>query len=169
MSVPYNYMNSMPGQGQKPNPLAPKPPLSTGMAPGTTNPMAPTVMTPEMISAMTGTYGYQLELNCLDEQMAKAEALRNAPGPEGRDSGRVYTAANPLEHIGAGIQKYRAGRDMQQIDEGVRNPGYAPGITNTAQPEFSKMGRTGLRARIGENVSKYGQNIPGLGALFNKE
>jgi hypothetical protein len=53
--------------------------------------------------------------NILDKQLAQAQAVRNAPGPEGRDSGRVYTAANPLEHIVNAAQGIKAGREIEDI------------------------------------------------------
>lgn len=94
---------------------------------------------PAVLEAMLGTYGDQLELGGLDEQMARAEALRNAPTPEGRQAGRVYVAANPLEHLGRGIGQYRQGRKMEDIEK--------------------KRGEA--RGRIGENVKTYGKNYPG--------
>lgn len=50
-------------------------------------------------------------------QLAQATKLRNAPGPEGRDSGRVYTAASPLEHIAYAAQGIKAGRDMERVQK----------------------------------------------------
>lgn len=51
----------------------------------------------------------------LGQQYKQAQALRYGPGPEGRDSGRVYTAANPLEHLVHGIEGYRAGKDLKKL------------------------------------------------------
>lgn len=51
----------------------------------------------------------------LAEQIAQADYMRSAPGPEGRDSGRIYTAANPLEHVGNFMQKYAAHRDLKDL------------------------------------------------------
>lgn len=50
-------------------------------------------------------------------QLAQATKLRNAAGPEGRDSGRVYTAANPLEHLVHAAQGIRAGSDMKRLEK----------------------------------------------------
>lgn len=47
-----------------------------------------------------------------NEQLATAQALRGTPTPEGRQAGRVYTAANPLEHI-ASAYKQRQGVDQE--------------------------------------------------------
>lgn len=85
------------------------------------------------IEAMLGTYGDQLQMT---DQQAQAQALRAAPGPEGRSSGRVYTAANPLEVLGDIGMKYAAKR------------------------KDDRAGR--LQKRIGRNVQKYG--IGALGA-----
>lgn len=48
-------------------------------------------------------------------QMALQEGLRYGDMPEGRDSGRVYTAANPLEHVGKLMQQYNAQKKMDQL------------------------------------------------------
>ena len=93
---------------------------------------------PRLIEAMLGTFGEQLELSQLEKQAEQARALRNAPGPEGRDSGRLYTAAHPLEHIGAGIQKYREGKKVKEAEEAAAKK----------------------RTTIGTNVKEYGKNIP---------
>lgn len=43
----------------------------------------------------------------LIKQMQQAQALQQRPGPQMRgEGGRVQTAANPLEFIGAGLQQY---------------------------------------------------------------
>lgn len=55
------------------------------------------------------------QMGILDKQLAQATALRNAPGPEGRDSGRVYTAANPLEHLVHAAQGIQAGSQMEDL------------------------------------------------------
>lgn len=146
------------------DPLAPRPPMVPN------SPMQPKMQAPgnpqqaaqqsALEEALLGTYGDVMEMDSLKEQMAQAQALRGTPTPEGRDSGRVYTAANPLEHIGAGIQRYRAGKEVRDLREGVRNPGYAPGVTSTPQPEWKREGIRGIGKRIGENVKKYGLNLP---------
>lgn len=53
--------------------------------------------------------------DALAQQLAQATAVRNSPGPQGRDSGRVYTAASPLEHIAHVAQSIKAGKDMERI------------------------------------------------------
>lgn len=51
----------------------------------------------------------------LSEQMEQANAVRNREGPQMQGNGRVQTAANPLEFLGQGIQKYQAGKDLKDI------------------------------------------------------
>lgn len=48
----------------------------------------------------------------LDSQIAQAEGLRGRAMPEGRDSGRIYTAANPLEFGGELLKQYAAKRNL---------------------------------------------------------
>ena len=50
-------------------------------------------------------------------QMKMQEELRYGAGPEGRDSGRVYTAANPLEHMGKLLQQYNAQKKMDELGQ----------------------------------------------------
>lgn len=64
-----------------------------------------------------------VELGVIDESMAEnarqmqlAEQLRYAAGPEGRSSGRVYTAANPLEFLGHGLQQWNAQKRMKELE-----------------------------------------------------
>lgn len=101
-------------------------------------PQNPYGLDPAILEAMLGTYGDQQELGALEKQMAAAEALRQAT-PEGRGAGRVYVAANPLEHLGKGIGDYKLMKQRKASD--------------AAQAE--------IRKRIGENVKTYGKNIPG--------
>lgn len=55
--------------------------------------------------------------DALAVQLAQATKLRNQQGPQGRDSGRVYTAASPLEHIAHAAQGIQAGREMKRIGQ----------------------------------------------------
>lgn len=73
-------------------------------------------MTYEQLQALLlGGSTFADEMSDMEKQQAMAEALRYQDGPEGRSSGRVYTAANPLEHIGKGIQQYKAQKQMDEI------------------------------------------------------
>lgn len=94
---------------------------------------------PAVLEAMLGTYGDQMEVGALEKQMAAAEALRMGT-PEGRNAGRVYVAANPLEHLGKGIGDYKLMKQRK--------------ANEAAQAE--------ARKRIGENVKTYGKNLPGV-------
>jgi hypothetical protein len=49
-------------------------------------------------------------------QMKLAEQLRYQAAPEGRQAGRTYVAASPLEHIGAGMEKYAAMKRMKELE-----------------------------------------------------
>lgn len=118
-------------------------PYASQQAPTTedVNPETGLPFTQEELAALLGTYGDQLELGALESQQAQADALRNQAGPEGRSSGRVYTAANPLEELGHIGQMYAGKRMNDRI-----------------QRKGAK-----LRGRIGEGVRQYG-----LGALGKK-
>lgn len=71
---------------------------------------------------------YLLEMGALegdqqgiDRQRLTAKMLRGAsPTPEGRQAGRVYTAANPLEHVastlGQGLASYTEGQANTAAD-----------------------------------------------------
>lgn len=54
------------------------------------------------------------EQAALAKQMQQAQMLQRQPGPQGRQSGRVFTAANPLEFVGAGLQQYAGMRKEKQ-------------------------------------------------------
>lgn len=127
-----------PGGMPPPSATRPPPPPNPALIPqappqrlGTPDPMGPKLTdplppAPGMKDPFAGVSGEQLqalmelgilpELQAgLDDQISQADALRNAPGPEGRDSGRVYTAANPLEFIGAGLQSYAGMREGKKL------------------------------------------------------
>lgn len=52
----------------------------------------------------------------LQDQLAQAQKLRygSMPGMRG-EGGRVQTAANPLEFLVAGVQGYKAGKDITKL------------------------------------------------------
>jgi len=65
-----------------------------------------------------------VELGLIPEQQAalakqaqQARMLQQTAMPEGRSNGRVYTAANPLEFIGHGLQQYAGIRKERQAEE----------------------------------------------------
>lgn len=64
-----------------------------------------------------------VQLGVIDEnmaenarQMAVQEGLRYQGAPEGRQAGRTYVAANPLEHIGKGLEQYNAMKRMKELE-----------------------------------------------------
>lgn len=78
---------------------------------------AQTGYTQEALEAMFQAGVVPDEVKLIMKQYEQASAMRDAPGPQGRAAGNVYMAANPLEHIGAGVQKYRAGRQKQDAQQ----------------------------------------------------
>jgi len=58
-------------------------------------------------------YGGQADV--LDPQMTAAQGLRDTPMPEGRSVRGGYTAANPLEFVGAGMQKYQGQQQLKDL------------------------------------------------------
>jgi hypothetical protein len=120
MQVPYSPMPGM----QPPQAGAPQAPQAGTMSPAEQ----------AQIAAMLANYGDVQEIDALEKQMAQAEALRMAT-PEGRSSGRVYTAANPLEHLGKGIGDYKLMKQRK--------------ANEAAQAE--------ARKRVSENVANYGK------------
>lgn len=66
-----------------------------------------------------------VELGVIDENMAEnarqmqlAEKLRyGTASPEGRQAGRVYVAANPLEHLGRGLEQWNAQKKMGELEK----------------------------------------------------
>lgn len=55
------------------------------------------------------------EQGLLQDQIAAAQALRDRAGPQGREAGRTFVAANPLEHIGDFMQKRNAGKELDAL------------------------------------------------------
>lgn len=63
-----------------------------------------------------------VELGVIDEQMAEnarqmamQEGLRYQAAPEGREAGRTYVAANPLEHAGKLLEQYNAQKEIEGL------------------------------------------------------
>jgi hypothetical protein len=55
------------------------------------------------------------EQKSLAGSLAEARELRNRQGPQGIDTGRVFTAANPLEHAVHAYQGIKAGRQIDDL------------------------------------------------------
>jgi hypothetical protein len=70
-------------------------------------------MNDEQMKSIIGLGNMPQEMSQLDSQIAQSEALRGRGMPEGRDSGRVYTAASPLEFGGELMKQYAAKRELQ--------------------------------------------------------
>lgn len=68
----------------------------------------------QLLPFMSQLQGQNEQAGDIQQQMGIADELRNTPMPEGRDSGRVYTAANPLEILGATIKQFKGQRDYRK-------------------------------------------------------
>lgn len=147
--MPYDAMGRYmpyPQQSRGNMPMTPDPSAGAlgGQAAGPSSQMgdigtiAGTIDDPEIRELLLAAYGDQLEMTELDRQLQQANALRETGMPEGRSAGRVYTAANPLEFLGAGIKQYAGMRDAKRIE----------------------AERDEIRRRMGEAVSIYGRNLP---------
>lgn len=102
--------------------VGPPAPTSSGYTSGTVDPYArdPRDISnypPEVLVGLLGTQGDVRDLSALEKQLEQANALRNDWSmPEGRSSGRVYTAANPLEFIGKGMQTYAQNKKAKKLE-----------------------------------------------------
>lgn len=72
-------------------------------------------MSPEELQQLMELGVIPSKMDALKDQMGLAEALRYGEGPQGRDSGRVYTAANPLEHLVHAANGIKAGKDLEDL------------------------------------------------------
>jgi len=61
------------------------------------------------------------ELQVEYAKQKRAQDTIDRAAPSGRKAGDLYQAANPLEHLASGIQKYRANRDLEGIDQGIQD------------------------------------------------
>lgn len=67
--------------------------------------------------------GIPEEQAALQKQLEQARLLQGTPLPEMRGNGRVQTAANPMETIGALIQQYagmKKGRELESKADALR-------------------------------------------------
>lgn len=55
------------------------------------------------------------EQKSIADSLAQARELRYGQGPQGIDTGRVFTAANPLEHAAHAYQGIKAGRQIDDL------------------------------------------------------
>ena len=149
MQNPYQYDFPIPQTPQVPmSPFggaAPQPGM--GIAPIAQPPKAgeQAAKTPGEVAALAALmqqFGLQLKEQELTDQMAFADALRRKT-PEGRDNGRVYSAANPLEHIGTAWQNYNTGKMRKEAEEERRK---------TNQTRGENVGRVGVKILAGEDL-----------------
>lgn len=76
-------------------------------------------LTAEQIDALAELGISQDRIEELKGQMSTAQETVDRPGPGMRQAGRVLQAANPMEHLGDMIKKYRASRQMPRIQEQI--------------------------------------------------
>lgn len=55
------------------------------------------------------------EQSSLEDQIKQAQMIRNRRAPSGTDTGRVYVAASPLEHLAYALQGIKAGKDLEKL------------------------------------------------------
>lgn len=55
------------------------------------------------------------QMTSMDKQMEIAQKLRDRKPPQGTDTGRVYVAASPLEHLSYALNGIKAGRDIDKL------------------------------------------------------
>jgi hypothetical protein len=77
--------------------------------------LTPEDATDEQIQQMIELGIIPAQMGAIDQQMAQAQAVRNRQGPQGRDNGRVFVAANPLEHVMHAAQGIKAGKDIEDL------------------------------------------------------
>jgi len=53
------------------------------------------------------------EQDVMAEQLKRAQGMRDTAMPEGRQAGRVYVAANPLEHANSAVKQVLGARDAK--------------------------------------------------------
>lgn len=61
-----------------------------------------------------------LELEQLLRRQAQYQGQRQSPKPQGRMVGRTFIAANPLEHLAAGLRQYGGIKGDQQVGEQIQ-------------------------------------------------
>lgn len=73
-------------------------------------------LTPEQIQQLVALGVIPDKQGDLSQQYEIANQLRSQATPDMRGNGRVMVAANPLEHLGTGLQRYAGQRDMKRIE-----------------------------------------------------
>ncbi len=80
---------------------------------------AMTAMSPEKRQAVYDLMFGNRDTSLYEDDQARGAALEDTEAPGMRRMGRLYQAANPLEFLGAGAQRYR-GRGMQDDARAAR-------------------------------------------------
>lgn len=93
-------------------------------------------MTPEMLQQLMEMGVMPDQLDDIKQQMATAQGIRDREGPQGRGMGRIYQAANPLEHIADFMQKRKAAGEIKDL-EGQRGDIY--GKQSAGRGMFARM------------------------------
>jgi hypothetical protein len=110
------------------------------MAPINQSSMTPEQMMQWMkLSQMMGPLGDQER--DIDRQQKYADELRRTKGPEGRQTGRLFTAAKPIEHL-AGLANQAAGIYAGKALEGQRS-----GVTEGISGAMSDATKDAIRSR----------------------
>ena len=73
--------------------------------------------TPEEIEQILQLAELEGQTGILEDQMEAANKLRETETTPGINSGRVYTAANPLQHIGDFGQRYKGEQQAKSVEE----------------------------------------------------
>lgn len=160
------------GGGLAPGPMTGGPPLSAqpqGMMANPPQQMGPPseLATPPQppsppisdadLDSIAGMGGQELELDAMGSQLARAQALRDTalPGMRG-EGGRVQTAANPLEFIGAGIKQYRGAKDAQRLEGEMKDVRGKLGESSKTyhKQAYKEKGVGGLISSVADKIKK---------------
>lgn len=76
-------------------------------------------LTDEQIQELIALGALPDQQAAIQQQLEQAQYLRDQAmqAPQMRGNGRVQTAANPLEFLAAGLQGYRANKDIKTLQE----------------------------------------------------
>lgn len=74
-------------------------------------------VSPEAIRQIQAGNAAASGLEALAPQLTRADALRDTAGAQGRNYGRVYQAANPLEHLAVALRRSKGETQANQLAE----------------------------------------------------
>jgi len=69
---------------------------------------------PEVIQQLMELGIIDPQMESLQGQIKTAQDIRGRGAPKGTDTGRVYVAANPLEHLAYALNGIKAGKDIDK-------------------------------------------------------